>query len=186
MDVAGGDQIDARLGEDQGGRLATLHLACHGSADHLDQGMVTGEDPERPHGRLAQGLRRRAGLIQIDDALGPVEARLPAARGDHATHHQPGTEKLMIVGRMSGGAFERLPGTEQPGEQAPVRDVMIADDDEARIRHAGDPASRGLELAGQPLLGDITGDQDQVVGRGVGVIERGGARVRVLAAEMDI
>jgi hypothetical protein len=63
---------------------------------------------------------------------------------------------------------------------------MIADDDEAGIRHLADPAPGGLELVGKALLGDVAGDQHQIGFVGVGVFQRGGAGVLVLDAEMDV
>ena len=184
--MAGGDQINPGLGEDEGGRIASLDVAGHGRADHFDQRMVAGEHPQRADRRLTQGLGRLAGLIQIDDALGPVGPRLPSARGHDAAHHKVRAEELMVVGGMAGGALEGLPRAENPRQQAPVGDVVIAHDDEARIRHAGDPATRRLKFIGQALLGDVPRDQDEVVRRAMGIVERGGAGMLVFTTEMDV
>ncbi len=92
----------------------------------------------------------------------------------------------MVVGRVSDGLLEGPPRGEQPRRQAEVGDVVVADDDKGRFRHAPDPVAGGGEFPGQPLLRDVPGDQDQVGGRGVGVVERGGAGVGMLAAEMHI
>ena len=87
---------------------------------------------------------------------------------------------------MAGRALERLPGAENPRQQAPVGDVVIADDHEPRVRHAGDPAARRLKLVGQTLLGDVARDQDKIVSRAMRIVERGGAGMRVFTAEMDV
>ena len=81
VDVTGGDQINPGFGEDERRRLAALHLAGHGRTDHLDQRMMAGQHAERPDRGLAQCLGRLSRLGQVNDALGPVGSRLPAARG---------------------------------------------------------------------------------------------------------
>ena len=92
----------------------------------------------------------------------------------------------MIVRRMPGGALESLPRAEQPGQKAPVRNVMISDDNEAGVRHPLDPAARRLELVGQALLGDVARYQDQIVGRLMGVSDCGLTGEFVLAPEMNV
>jgi hypothetical protein len=186
VNVAGGDDVHPRLGEDQGRGVAALHVAGHRRPDHLDQGVVAGQDPQRAHRRLAQGGGGLAGLVQVDHPLGPVGPGLPAARCDHAAHHDRGTQELVVVGRMAGCGLERAPGMEQAIGQAPVGNVVIADDDEARIGQAANPVAGLGEFARQALLGDVARDQDQVRRMGVREIDGRLAGVTVLAPEMHV
>ena len=67
--MAGHDQVDPGLGEDVGRGLAAPHLAGHRRADHLNEWVVTGQDPKRPDRGLAQGLGGAPGLVEVNDAL---------------------------------------------------------------------------------------------------------------------
>ena len=94
--------------------------------------------------------------------------------------------ELVVVGGMARRLLERLPRMEQTSRQAPVGDIVIADDDEGRLGHPADPFTGGGELIREALLGDVAGDQHQIGLAGMGVFQSRLAGPLVLATEVDV